>query len=202
MKRATPKVSVLRLALGLTALLGLSAPEAHAGHITLTLGWAGNSLPIDFNSPFANPGSTADSLAVNTAALNAFRGGSGSVFPFLGGKISFSNLSATSNFPGAPGGATLTVSGTANLTGGDGPASVTVVATQSGFTIPSGPGTLHSTATANFANASTDNPHAKPIRSTEKSLRRIGGQPGHNRQQRPLIPTEQCQQVFPCVPRT
>ena len=156
MKRATPKVSVLRLALGLTALLGLSAPEAHAGHITLTLGWAGNSLPIDFNSPFANPGSTADSLAVNTAALNAFRGGSGSVFPFLGGKISFSNLSATSNFPGAPGGATLTVSGTANLTGGDGPASVTVVATQSGFTIPSGPGTLHSTATANFANASTD----------------------------------------------
>jgi transposase len=47
---------------------------------------------------------------------------------------------------------------------------------------------------------SSEHPHAKPIRPTPKSPRRCGGQPGHAKQQRPLLPTEQCQRVIPCVP--
>jgi hypothetical protein len=49
---------------------------------------------------------------------------------------------------------------------------------------------------------SSAHPHAKPARPTPKSLRRSGGQPGHAKHQRPLLPTEQCQRVIPCVPPT
>ena len=49
---------------------------------------------------------------------------------------------------------------------------------------------------------SSEHPHAKPVRHTTKSPRRSGGQPGHAKHQRPLLPTEQCQQVIPCVPPT
>jgi transposase len=47
---------------------------------------------------------------------------------------------------------------------------------------------------------STEHPHAKPLRSTPKSSRRVGGQPGHAKHQRPLLPTEQCHNVIPCRP--
>jgi transposase len=47
---------------------------------------------------------------------------------------------------------------------------------------------------------SSEHPHAKPARPTPKSLRGAGGQPGHSKHQRPLLPTEQCQRVIPCVP--
>ncbi len=49
---------------------------------------------------------------------------------------------------------------------------------------------------------SSEHPHAKPVRPTPKSPRRSGGQPGHAKHQRPLLPSEQCQQVIPCVPPT
>jgi transposase len=49
---------------------------------------------------------------------------------------------------------------------------------------------------------SAEHPHAKPVRHTPKSLRRCGGQPGHTKHQRPLLATEQCQHVIPCVPPT
>ncbi len=49
---------------------------------------------------------------------------------------------------------------------------------------------------------SSEHPHAKPDRHTPRSPRRTGGQPGHAKHQRPLLPTEQCQQVIPCVPPT
>jgi transposase len=49
---------------------------------------------------------------------------------------------------------------------------------------------------------SSEHPHAKPTRPAPKSPRRSGGQPGHAKHQRPLLPTEQCQQVIPCVPPT
>jgi transposase len=39
---------------------------------------------------------------------------------------------------------------------------------------------------------STEHPHAKPPRSKPPSKRRRGGQPGHRKQERPLLPTEQC----------
>src|SRR5712664_1766032 len=47
---------------------------------------------------------------------------------------------------------------------------------------------------------STAHPHAKPPSSKPKSDRSRGGQPGHCKHERALIPAEQCQEVVPCVP--
>jgi transposase len=49
---------------------------------------------------------------------------------------------------------------------------------------------------------SSQHPHAKPARNKPKSPRGAGGQPGHAKHQRPLLATEQCQRVIPCVPLT
>lgn len=48
---------------------------------------------------------------------------------------------------------------------------------------------------------STEHPHARPARKTPKSGRKQGGQRGHKRNVRPLIPTQDCNQVIPCVPQ-
>src|SRR5688572_14740412 len=47
---------------------------------------------------------------------------------------------------------------------------------------------------------STAHPHDKPASPKPKSARRPGGQPGHAKHERALIPAEQCQAVVPCVP--
>jgi transposase len=47
---------------------------------------------------------------------------------------------------------------------------------------------------------STDHPHAKPPRAKPKSRRPCGGQPGHSKYERPLLPVEKCRTVIPCVP--
>jgi transposase len=65
---------------------------------------------------------------------------------------------------------------------------------------------LESKQTKNSTNSSlppsSEHPHAKLRRATPKSQRRCGGQPGHTKQERSLLPTEQCQQVIPCMPPT
>jgi transposase len=49
---------------------------------------------------------------------------------------------------------------------------------------------------------STQHPHAKPKRKSDdnKVKRKQGGQIGHAKQTRPLIPTAECQTVVPCLP--
>jgi transposase len=42
---------------------------------------------------------------------------------------------------------------------------------------------------------STEHPHAKPERKPRRSQRKRGGQPGHVKHQRPLLPPEQCTDV-------
>jgi transposase len=48
---------------------------------------------------------------------------------------------------------------------------------------------------------SSQHPHAKPSRPRAKSRRPSGGQPGHTKHERALIPVEQCQTVVRCVPK-
>lgn len=48
---------------------------------------------------------------------------------------------------------------------------------------------------------STTHPHAKPPSVKPRSKRSPGGQPGHDKHERTLIPVEQCQDVVPCLPR-
>lgn len=47
---------------------------------------------------------------------------------------------------------------------------------------------------------STTHPHDKKPAAKPKSGRAPGGQPGHAKHERALIPTEQCQDVVPCLP--
>lgn len=64
---------------------------------------------------------------------------------------------------------------------------------------------LEAQAGKNSRNSSTPpsitHPHAKPTPTKAKSSRRRGGQPGHAKCERPLLPSDQCQAVIPCVPR-
>jgi hypothetical protein len=136
------------LALGLAALMGLSASEARAENVTLVLSWTGHSVTIDFTSAFAQVGSTPDLLTVDTGTLNSFLASNGSDY-------SFQDLGASSNNPGDPTGSILRETGTAILSGTGGDSTITVHAFQDSFTSPSGPGTLQSTSTANFTNVPT-----------------------------------------------
>ena len=47
---------------------------------------------------------------------------------------------------------------------------------------------------------SSQHPHAKPASPRGKSKRKRGGQPGHAKHQRELIPTDECNEVLPLVP--
>lgn len=47
---------------------------------------------------------------------------------------------------------------------------------------------------------SSAHPHAKPASPKPKSKRRRGGQPGHPKAERALIPVEDCRAVVPCIP--
>lgn len=47
---------------------------------------------------------------------------------------------------------------------------------------------------------SSQHPHAKPNKPKSKSRRKRGGQPGHPRHQRALIPSEECREVIPLRP--
>jgi transposase len=47
---------------------------------------------------------------------------------------------------------------------------------------------------------STAHPHAKPLRPKSKSKRPRGGQPGHTKHERALVPVEACTALIPCVP--
>ena len=47
---------------------------------------------------------------------------------------------------------------------------------------------------------SSQHPHAKPAPPKGTSKRRRGGQPGHEKHERPLIPTDQCDETVPLRP--
>lgn len=47
---------------------------------------------------------------------------------------------------------------------------------------------------------STEHPHARPAPRKKKTGKKPGGQPGHAKHERALIPAERCQEVVPCLP--
>ena len=47
---------------------------------------------------------------------------------------------------------------------------------------------------------SSQHPHAKPARGKKKAKRKRGGQRGHQKYQRELIPTEECDEVISLSP--
>ncbi|MEZ5940852.1 MAG: IS66 family transposase [Planctomycetaceae bacterium] len=49
---------------------------------------------------------------------------------------------------------------------------------------------------------SAQHPHAKPPRNASKSKRKRGGQQGHNKVERALVPLERCTEVVTCQPRS
>ena len=61
-------------------------------------------------------------------------------------------------------------------------------------------GRLNKTPRNSSLPSSSEHPHAKPLTKKPKSNNRPGGQPGHDRFERTLIPTEQCQSVITCKP--
>jgi hypothetical protein len=130
--------------------MGLTAGEARAGNLTMTITWATGSLSFDnTNATYALPGSNLTALDVNVAAVNTFLMNNGSA-------ITFTALGASSNFPGGspiPTQATLTETGIAVLFSSTGATDITVHTSQAGFTNPVSPlpGTLNSAQTAIFA---------------------------------------------------
>jgi transposase len=59
---------------------------------------------------------------------------------------------------------------------------------------------LNKDSTNSSVPPSSTHPHAKPLSPKPQSKRRRGGQPGHDKHERALIPVEDCQAVVPCVP--
>ena len=47
---------------------------------------------------------------------------------------------------------------------------------------------------------STQHPHAKPVPRQSKSKKKRGGQPGHAKHERPLLPSDQCDEVHRLMP--
>src|SRR5262245_44548169 len=101
MKRMTWMVAALVVLLGRMV-------QAHAGNTTFSVSWSGGSGSAHFIPPLAVVCSTANTLALDPAVLNAVIVASG---------YQFTELGASSNNPGDSSGALVRLTGTALLNG-------------------------------------------------------------------------------------
>jgi len=117
------------LSLGLSALLSLTASQAQAGSITLTVDLGGTVI---FTATSVAPDMNLSVPALLTSAVNTDLAAAGSIYRF-------SSLGANSNFSGSATGF-LQTNGQINIVAGTNTASLSVDTTQSGFLSPIGPG--------------------------------------------------------------
>jgi len=129
----------LLLALGLTALLGLSARETRAANMTLEVIYGGNTFT------FAG---TQNAVSPSLTVLNGNLAGSGYSFTGLGGS---SNNGFSTNM------AFVADSGTLQFTAGGIGGPLTIIVTEDGFTAPASgaSNTLMSTQGATFTGTTT-----------------------------------------------
>jgi hypothetical protein len=129
----------LILALGLTALLGLSARESRAANMQLLVIYGGSTFTFT---------GTQNAVTPSLTVLNGDLAGSGYSFTGIGG--SSNNGFATTN-------AFVADSGTLQVTAGGTGGPLTIIVTETGFTAPaSGTGnTMLSTQGATFTNTTT-----------------------------------------------
>jgi hypothetical protein len=154
-----PKHRGLFWSLALTALLSLTASQARAELISMTLivgtGGGAVTIPVD---PFAVVTPTSYTVnSVGLTALNALLAAAGSQYQFATAMGAETTLGGSSNF-GLPSSA---ISGQLSVTGelhalGSGTGTndkLTLIEVESGWTSPTGPiGILRSSAGANFTN--------------------------------------------------
>jgi hypothetical protein len=142
----------LFLALALGALMGVSANQARAGTITMTVDITAGSFVVD---AVALPGLNTYTVdAAGIAVLNAFLSGNGSEYQFVG-------LQGSSNFPGSSQGQLVLTGEIHSVVGGGSDSFLKITESQSDFTSPTGPsGTLMSSSTGNFTNQPSGGGHA------------------------------------------
>lgn len=138
----------LFLGLGVTTLLGLAAPSAHAETMTLSVYLNGSSSAI-----YSTTG-TAQSVTADVSALNAALNSGSTMTGY-----SFSSLSGASDYPGiaGPTGGYASLAGGVSIANGATGGTLTIVVTEDGFTAPiSGKDTvLSGSATAIYSGATT-----------------------------------------------
>jgi hypothetical protein len=129
----------LILALGLTALLGLSARETRAANMTLDVIYGGSTFQFTGG---------ANAVTANLTVLNGDLAGSGYSFTSLGG--SSNNGFATTN-------AFVADSGTLQFSAGGTGGPLTIIVTEGGFTAPASgaSNTMKSTQGATFTNTTS-----------------------------------------------
>lgn len=145
----------LFLALGLLGLLGLMSQTAHAGTLTMVISTSGGSITITPTGPYVLTGASNESFTVNTDKING-------ILKTDGVNLAFSSLSANTqgSTPGVyyPTSGTLTEGGTLGYANNSGTInSLTVSTSISGYSAPTGTGTLNSTSTALFTNTAAGN---------------------------------------------
>jgi hypothetical protein len=139
-------------ALALIALIGLSAGEARAANISMTIDLSsGPPIIVDL---FTTGGTATDYGTVNLALLNAALTARGSAY-------TFNALGGQSNFPGTSAQGQLTISGGIQISAGSlGDTFLKITETETGFTSPTGPsGSLQSASAGVFSNADAGTGH-------------------------------------------
>jgi len=146
----------LLLGLALSALIGLSATQAQAETIVMTVQVGGGPV-VDlttFGGVGTSNGYTMDATAI--ANLNAFLTTSGSEYQFSSSGAT--TLGGISNFPGGTLGA-LALTGSI-ISNGPGIGALTLTESEGGFTSPTGAsGILGSSSTGNFLNQAAGGGH-------------------------------------------